>query len=80
MERKWKSRKLRGRVWHHFCVTPNGVYSVLYNFDRTTGYYSQGPFFQHTNGILGTPSKAVTLPFAGGVSYSLNLGLKPLLT
>jgi uncharacterized repeat protein (TIGR03803 family) len=69
-----------------FQVTPGGSFSVLYNFDFTTGYLAIETPFQHTNGVLygvthdgGTSTMtACTPPFSGcGVLYSWDAGLPP---
>lgn len=61
-----------------FRISPKSpyAYTVLYNFDGTTGAGPEVGLLQHTNGILysdtilgGTGSR--------GVFYSLNVGLKP---
>lgn len=35
-----------------FQITPQGAFTVLYNFDGTTGYFAEATPFQHTNGLL----------------------------
>jgi uncharacterized repeat protein (TIGR03803 family) len=64
-----------------FQVTPGGSFSVLYNFDYTTGFYSLAPF-QHTNGELygntvhgGTGTNQACGQYGCGVLYSWNAGL-----
>jgi len=59
-----------------FRLTTNGAFSVLHNFDRSTGDTPEGTLLQHTTGILygatiegGSPNS--------GVFYSLKNGLKP---
>ncbi len=59
-----------------FQVTPAGDYSILYNFDGTSGAYPMSTPMQHTNGKIyglawyGGPSD-------DGVVYSLDVGLAP---
>ncbi len=68
-----------------FKITKTGVFSVLYNFDLTTGELPYTTMLQHTNGILyGTTQLGGTGnvdPFCAagdcGVLYSLNIGAVP---
>jgi uncharacterized repeat protein (TIGR03803 family) len=69
-----------------FRITPQGVHSVLYNFDNTTGAFPGVTIFQHTNGLLygdtsggGTGNVKPCAPptITCGVFYSLNVGLGP---
>jgi len=64
-----------------FRITPTGAFSVLYNFDQTTGSSPYSTLVQHTNGILygdtqigGTGSMGCS---SCGVFYSLNIGAGP---
>jgi uncharacterized repeat protein (TIGR03803 family) len=65
-----------------FRITPRGVFSVLYNFDLTTGSLPYGNLVQHTNGLIyGTTQLGGTGGTAGfcnpgscGVIFSLNIG------
>ena len=57
-------------------LSPGGSYSVLYNFDGTTGANPEASLLQHTNGILyGHTSGGGTWGF--GTFYNLDVGLKP---
>jgi len=59
-----------------FRLTPQGIYTVLYNFDGTTGWKPDVTLLQDTNGILyGDTSAGGTV--GEGVFFSLNLGLSP---
>lgn len=64
-----------------FRISPKGKFTVLYNFDMTTGMYPFVTLIQHTNGILygdtarGGISKECTQ--GCGVFFSLNMGLNP---
>ncbi len=63
-----------------FKITTTGVFSVLYNFDLTTGQAPLTTVMQHTNGILyGTASGGGTGCASAncGVLYSLNIGAAP---
>lgn len=68
-----------------FKVTPKGAFSILYNFDLTTGRFPYTTLFQHTNGVLyGTTVQGGTGnmgPGCGqgtcGVFYSLNIAANP---
>jgi uncharacterized repeat protein (TIGR03803 family) len=61
-----------------FKITPTGNFSVLHNFDGTTGSEPSVTLFQHTNGILyGVADIGGNAACGCGVFYSLNLGLKP---
>jgi len=68
-----------------FTVTSEGVFNVLYNFDRTSGSSPYVPLRQHTNGIfygdtwIGGLDKAKCSQGGDhcGVFYSWNEGLKP---
>ena len=59
-----------------FEVTPEGAFTLLYNFNDTTGYYAQATPFQHTNGLLygdaywGGITSGACFPFGCGVFYS----------
>ena len=65
-----------------FKVTKSGVFSVVYNFDQTTGQLPYTTMMQHTNGILygttelGGTGNADSSCGVGscGVLYSLNIG------
>jgi uncharacterized repeat protein (TIGR03803 family) len=71
-----------------FKITPGGFFSVLYNFDLTTGQLPYSTLFQHTNGLiygmtqLGGTGNAGPYCSAGicGVVYSLNIGAAPFVT
>lgn len=59
-----------------FKISSTGVYSVLYNFDKTSGASPESNLVQHTNGAI------YAMALAGGangygVFYSLNVGLGP---
>jgi uncharacterized repeat protein (TIGR03803 family) len=59
-----------------FQLTPSGKYTVLYNFDDTTGAYPEVTLVQHTNGIIyGDTSQGGTAH--KGVFFSLGMGLPP---
>jgi uncharacterized repeat protein (TIGR03803 family) len=60
-----------------FQVTPGGSFSVLYNFDSTTGYSPGAAPFQHTNGVLygDTQLGGPRLGSQGGVFYSWSASL-----
>jgi len=60
-----------------FQVTPGGSFSVLYNFDNTTGYQPGSAPFQHTNGGLygDTQFDGPQIGSQDGVFYSWNAGL-----
>jgi uncharacterized repeat protein (TIGR03803 family) len=70
-----------------FKITPKGSYTILYNFDGTTG---SSPFttpFQHTNGAVygdtdagGTGNVGPCSPGVCGVFYSLKNSLKPFIS
>jgi uncharacterized repeat protein (TIGR03803 family) len=65
-----------------FKITPTGSFSVLYNFDATTGVDPLVALLQQTNGILyGDTAAGGTGAHCGslscGVFYSLNVGLGP---
>ncbi len=67
-----------------FRITSSGAFSVLYNFDVTTGDIPYTTIFQHTNGTLygttfggGTGSVNTCGGNGCGVLYSLNLGAPP---
>jgi uncharacterized repeat protein (TIGR03803 family) len=58
-----------------FKMTPHGSYSVLYNFDQTTGFYPI-TLIQHTNGILyGETMQGGNGTCQCGVFFNLNAGL-----
>jgi uncharacterized repeat protein (TIGR03803 family) len=61
-----------------FQVTPGGSFSVLYNFDNTTGYQPGSAPFQHTSGVLygDTQFGGPRLGFQDGVFYSWNASLR----
>jgi uncharacterized repeat protein (TIGR03803 family) len=71
-----------------FKITPGGVFSVLYNFDLTTGQLPYSTLFQHTNGLIygmtqsGGTGDAGPYCSAGicGVVYGLNIGAVPFVT
>jgi uncharacterized repeat protein (TIGR03803 family) len=58
-----------------FRTTMAGAFSVLYNFEFTTGYFADSIPFQHTNGMLygdtywGGITSGVCAPFGCGVFY-----------
>lgn len=57
-------------------ITPQGTFSVLYNFDATTGAYPENTLVQHTNGTLyGNTYQGGSTNF--GVFFSLKIGQKP---
>jgi uncharacterized repeat protein (TIGR03803 family) len=61
-------------------ITPGGVFSVLYNFDLTTGQNPYSTLTQHTDGLLYGASEfgGVTASNCNcGVLYSLNIGAAP---
>ena len=61
-------------------ISTHGSYSVLYNFDGTTGANPEAMLVQHTNGILyGDAEFGGTCTQSGGCGtfYRLNVGLKP---
>jgi uncharacterized repeat protein (TIGR03803 family) len=64
-----------------FQITPEGAFSVLYNFDGTTGYFAQATPLQHTNGMLygdaywGGITSGSCAPFGCGVFYSWDANL-----
>jgi uncharacterized repeat protein (TIGR03803 family) len=59
-----------------FQVTPSGKYTVLYNFDYTTGAYPEVTLTQHTDGVLyGDTSQGGSARL--GVFFSLDLSLPP---
>jgi uncharacterized repeat protein (TIGR03803 family) len=67
-----------------FKITPQGVFSVLYTFNQTTGQLPYSTLYQHTNGVLyGATQEGGTgnvSPCSGGncgVLYSLNIGAAP---
>jgi uncharacterized repeat protein (TIGR03803 family) len=67
-----------------FKITPTGAFSVLYNFDRTTGDLPYTTLYQHTGGLLygttqmgGTGSVHPCSPGQCGVLYNLNIGAAP---
>lgn len=68
-----------------FRITPAGVFSVLHNFDLTTGEFPYSTLFQHTDGLLyggtqmgGTGGGSTTCGVgACGVLYSLNISAAP---
>jgi uncharacterized repeat protein (TIGR03803 family) len=56
--------------------TPTATYTVLHNFNKTDGWNASATPMQHTNGkIYGLTSNGGANDL--GVSYSLDLGLKP---
>jgi uncharacterized repeat protein (TIGR03803 family) len=68
-----------------FRLSPKRTFTVLHNFDNTTGAYPQITLMQHTNGLLygetalgGTGTHCGSIPC--GVFYSLNVGLGPFVT
>jgi uncharacterized repeat protein (TIGR03803 family) len=68
-----------------FKITSAGKFTVLYNFDYSTGDYAYSTLTQHTNGILyGATQLGGTAGgnCAGncGVFYSLNIGAAPFVT
>ena len=69
-----------------FRVTTYGLYSVLYNFDGITGAQPYVPLVQHTGGVLygettyGGTGDIVPCNGGCGISYSLNVGLRPFVT
>ena len=67
-----------------FRITPTGTFSVIYNFDQTTGQLPYTTLFQHTNGLLygttqsgGTGGNATCNAGNCGVLYSVNIGAAP---
>jgi uncharacterized repeat protein (TIGR03803 family) len=59
-----------------FQITPSGKYTVLYNFDYTTGAYPEVTLTQHTDGVLyGDTSQGGSARL--GVFFSLDLSLPP---
>ena len=66
-----------------FKISPNGSYSVLYNFDGTTGSTPDVTPFQHTDGVLygdtrsGGAGSVTCSAGTCGVFYSLSAGLPP---
>ncbi len=66
-----------------FKLTPANVFSVVHNFDGTTGQSPYGNLFQHTNGIIygatqsgGTGNTDPMCNFCGTL-YSVNIGVGP---
>jgi uncharacterized repeat protein (TIGR03803 family) len=60
-------------------ITPSGTFSVLYNFDNTTGAIPQVTLFQHTNGDLYGEAQ-MGGKFSQGTIYSLDTELQPFVT
>jgi len=68
-----------------FKLTPKGVFSVIYNFDLTTGSVPYTTLLQHTNGLLyGTTQMGGTgnvdphcIAGVCGVLFSVKVGAKP---
>ena len=68
-----------------FKVAPNGSFSLIHNFDNTTGSAPEVTLFQHTNGTLygdtycgGTGINGLCgTDTTSGVFYSFNASLKP---
>ena len=68
-----------------FKVTTKGAFSILYNFDQTTGQLPYSALMQHTNGLIyggtqlgGTGDVDISCsPGVCGVLYSLNIGAPP---
>ena len=67
-----------------FKITPKGVFSVLYNFDSTTGANPHYTPFQHTNGVVygdtelgGTGNQVNCSTGNCGVFYGWNASLPP---
>lgn len=67
-----------------FKVTPSGAFSVLYNFDLTTGEFPYSSLVQHTNGLIygmtqtgGSGDVGLCSTGNCGVFYSLNIGAAP---
>jgi len=59
-----------------FKVTPAGAYSVVHNFDRTSGCNPEEQLIQGTDGLLyGLVTGGGNHDGRGGVFYSLDLGL-----
>jgi uncharacterized repeat protein (TIGR03803 family) len=58
-----------------FKITPQGRFSVIYNFDGTTSAYPLSALVQHTNGKL--YGETTGYQINGGTFYSLDLGLGP---
>jgi len=59
-----------------FRITPGGQYSIIHNFDNTTGAYPSAGLLQHTNGKLyGFAGEGGTYNF--GTFFSVDLGLNP---
>lgn len=64
-----------------FKITPSANFTVLHDFDWTTGAYPEVTLFQHTNGILyGETNRGNSSAAAGGVFYSLNIALHPFIS
>jgi uncharacterized repeat protein (TIGR03803 family) len=65
-----------------FKITRTGTYSVVYNFDFTTGQTPVTTLLQHTNGLLyGTAQTGGTGSYCPcGVLFSLNIGATPFVT
>jgi uncharacterized repeat protein (TIGR03803 family) len=74
-----------------FQITLGGDFSVLYNFDQTTGQLPYSTLFQHTNGLIygmtqlggtagGPDQDPICNPGVCGVVYSLNIGAAPFIT
>lgn len=67
-----------------FKVTSKGVFSVIYNFDLTTGQTPYTTMFQSTNGLLygttesgGTANGGICGAGSCGVLFSVNIGAAP---
>lgn len=58
-----------------FRITPQGKFSVIYNFDGTTSAYPLVTLVQHTNGKLYGTTYGYPLNY--GTFFSFDLGLKP---
>lgn len=62
-----------------FQLTPDGNYSILYNFDGTHGANPESTLLQHTNGKLyGLAASGGAYGY--GVVYNLDMGLSPFIS
>jgi uncharacterized repeat protein (TIGR03803 family) len=69
----WQGGSAKGGVIYR--VTPEGKFSVLYNFDGTTNLYPLVTLVEHTNGKF--YGETYGYPYNYGTFFSLDLGLGP---
>jgi uncharacterized repeat protein (TIGR03803 family) len=68
-----------GKVGTAYKITTAGVYSQLYSFTRSFGYYPLGRLTQHTDGqFYGTTNEGGA--DKAGIVYMLNMNLAPFVT